>query len=388
MSSLFRQFAVLCLVSLWVSGCAYLPSSGPSVKEVSQVSTLSDADRTLIQIVDVNEALTRQLLAQRTQKLFSETFGNRTAETSLLGTGDVVEINIWEAVPATLFGSGLVDLKGVPGTSRVTTLPEQMIGSAGTIGIPFAGSVQARGRTLQQIEQAVAERLNGKANQPQVLARLIRNVSSNVTVVGEVAASAMVPLSPRGERLLDALAAVGGSRQPVNKTTIQVTRGPSVQALPLDTIIRDPLQNIPLLPGDVITALFQPLSFTALGATGKNEEVNFEAQGITLAQALARVGGLLDARSNPQGVFIFRLEQPGALDWPRQPVATTPDGLVPVVYRVDLKDPGSFFMMQSFAMSDKDVLFVSNAPVTELQKFLNTVFSAVYPLITVINAVN
>ena len=69
-------------------------------------------------------------------------------------------------------------------------------------------------------------------------------------------------------------------------------------------------------------------------------------------------------------------------------MATTPDGLVPVVYRVDLKDPGSFFMMQSFAMSDKDVLFVSNAPVTELQKFLNTVFSAVYPLITVINAVN
>jgi len=174
----------------------------------------------------------------------------------------------------------------------------------------------------------------------------------------------------------------------VNKTTVQVTRGDSFHSMPLDRVIRDPRQNVPLRAGDVVTAIFQPLSFTALGATGKNEEISFEAQGINLAQALARAGGLIDARSDAQGVFIFRLEQPGALDWPRQPVATTPDGLVPVVYRVDLKDPGSFFMMQSFAMSDKDVLFVSNAPVTELQKFLNTVFSAVYPLITVINAVN
>jgi len=214
--------------------------------------------------------------------------------------------------------------------------------------------------------------------------RSIRNVSSTVTVVGEVSNSAIVPLSARGERLLDALAAVGGTRQPVNKMTIQVTRGASVQALPLDTIIRDPRQNIPLHPGDVITALFQPLSFIALGATGKNEEVNFEAQGITLAQALARVGGLLDARSNPQGVFIFRFEPQAALAWPRQPVSATAEGMVPVVYRIDLKNPASFFVMQSFPVNNRDILYVSNAPAAELQKFLNVVFSVAYPVLSAI----
>jgi polysaccharide export outer membrane protein len=45
-----------------------------------------------------------------------------------------------------------------------------------------------------------------------------------------------------------------------------------------------------LQAGDVITSLFQPLHGT--WATGKNEELNFEAQGISLAQALARAGGL------------------------------------------------------------------------------------------------
>ena len=154
--------------------------------------------------------------------------------------------------------------------------------------------------------------------------------------------------------------------------------------LPLDVVIRDPQQNVPLRPGDVVTALFQPLSFTSLGATGKNEEINFEGNGISLAQALARAGGLQDARANPQGVFIFRFEAEKALTWPRQPVVTTPDGLVPVVYRIDLRDPNSFFTMQSFPIHNRDVLYVSNAPAAELQKFLNLVFSIAYPVLNTI----
>jgi polysaccharide export outer membrane protein len=53
-----------------------------------------------------------------------------------------------------------------------------------------------------------------------------------------------------------------------------------------------------------------------------------------------------------------------------------------VVYRVDLRNPSSFFVMQSFPMSNKDVLFVSNAPAAELQKFLNLVFSIAYPVLS------
>ncbi len=130
-----------------------------------------------------------------------------------------------------------------------------------------------------------------------------------------------------------------------------------------------------------MTALYQPYSFTALGATGKNEEINFEAQGITLAQALARAGGLQDSRSDAQGVFIFRLEDAAALQWPDHPVVTTVDGKVPVVYRINLRDPNSFFVAQSFMMDNKDLLYVSNAPIAELQKFLNVVFSVAYPIV-------
>ncbi len=168
-----------------------------------------------------------------------------------------------------------------------------------------------------------------------------------------------------------------------NKTTIQITRADHVYSLPMDTIIRDPQQNVPLLPGDVITALFAPYSFTALGATGKTEEVNFESRGITLAQALARSGGLIDSRSNARGVFIFRFLPKTALTWPREPVKTTPEGMVPVVFRIDLTDPASFFLIQNFPMENRDVLYVSNAPITEVNKLLQVILSIAYPIVAI-----
>ena len=323
------------------------------------------------------------MLAKRRYQLFSESLGTDRGPANDIGSGDVLEINIWEAPPATLFGGGVSDPRS-PSSVRSTTLPEQMVDRDGFITVPFAGRIRAAGQSAQAVEAEIARKLKGKANQPEALVRTVRNASSTVTVVGEVSSSVRMPLTAGGERLLDALAAAGGVRQPVSKLTLQVTRGNTFQSLPLDVVIRDPKQNVYLRAGDVVTAIFQPLSFVALGATGKNDEINFEAQGINLAQALARVGGLQDLRSDPRGVFVFRFEPESALTWSKQPVTTTPDGQVPVVYRIDLRNPNSFFVMQNFPISNKDVVYVSNAPAAELQKFLNLVFSVAYPVLSTI----
>ncbi len=378
-----RLILIVPCIAACFAGCASIPSSGPSAGE-TQAAALPGASA--IQVVDVDDAITRSLLAQRTQSLFSEKLGNAPGANHVVGPGDVLEVSIWEAPPATLFGVSPLETRGGNAGARSTALPEQIVSSDGYITVPFAGRVHAGGMTLQGIENEVVKRLKGKANQPEVMVRLVRNLSANVTIVGEVTNSTRIPITPSNERLLDALAAAAGVRQPVNKMTIQVTRGGNVYSLPLETIIRDPQQNVRLQAGDVVTALFQPLSFTALGATGKNEEINFEAQGITLAQALARAGGLQDSRADARGVFIFRFEPANALKWPKQPAATTPEGKVPVIYRIDLKNPNSFFVMQSFAMNNKDLMYVSNAPAAELQKFLNVVFSVAYPVLTAVQA--
>ncbi len=373
----------LSFLVLSLSGCtSFLPTIGPSRSAIEHSSQVT-ADVGAIELVDVNESVTQELLSHRQAQSFAQVLGHQSRTVHTVGMGDALEVSIWEAPPATLFGAIGASVQTVAAPPQATSLPEQYVSEDGTIEVPFAGRLSVAGKTLAQIESSIAERLSRQANQPQVIVRLSQNRASTVTVVGEVTTNTRVSLLPGNEHLLDAIAAAGGVRNPVGKTMIQVTRGNVVAAESLDRVIREPQQNVPLQPGDVVAAYFQPFYFTALGATGKNDEIAFEAQGISLSQALARAGGLIDQRSNAKGVFIFRLAKPDAMTYPHAPTKTTPDGLVPVVFRVDLTDPNSFFVMQSFPMESRDVLYVSNAPVTEIQKALNVLFSVAYPILTV-----
>lgn len=369
------------VLSLLLNACAGLPTSGPSNSAIQDYSQQKDVD-SKIQIVDVNQNVVAQLLKKDLKIKFSDTLGATNPRYQTVGKGDLIEISIWEAPPATLFSaSSMGATNASTASSGRTVLPEQMINNEGMINVPFAGQIAAHGKTLNEIETEIVKRLKGKANQAQVIARVVRNASSNVTVIGDVANTIRMPLTANGEKLLDAIAAAGGPKQPPSKTTVQVTRGANVYALPLETILKDSTQNVQLMPGDLVTVSFQPKSFTALGATNKNEEVNFETQGISLAQALARTGGLNDNRADAQGVFIFRFEDRASIDWPAEPTELTADGKVAVIYRVDLKNPASFFNVQNFRIENKDVLYVSNAPITEMQKFLNVLFSITYPVL-------
>lgn len=377
-----RALAAISLAAA-VGGCSSLGASGPSSKAISRAGqqSLANAD---IKVVELTDTAARQVMASSRAVLFSEMLGDGVSVGTVIGRGDVVDIAIWEAPPAALFGSvgGEARNSMATTTSRSTSLPEQMVDSTGRITVPFAGAVPAAGRTTQQIERDIVARLSGKAHLPQAIVRLMRNAAANVTVVGDVTTSARVPLTAKGERLLDVLASAGGVKQPVGKTMIQITRGTRVAALPLELVIRDPQQNIRLQADDIVTALFQPYSFTALGAIGNNAELPFEGTGLTLAQALGRVGGLQDSRADIRGVFIFRLEDPAALDPALVAGArTTPDGKIPVIYRLDLRNPASFFVAQGFPIRNKDVLYVSNAPVSDLQKFVSIVSSMAFSVI-------
>lgn len=374
---------------LALSGCATMPdwlsASGPSREQVQEKRDTGRIEG--IRLIDVDDTLARSLAQSKKLGQLIDVFPSNGTNHYLIGPGDIIEVSVWEAPPAMLFGSVVLDPKAGPTTTRVVTFPEQMVAPDGMITMPFAGRVPVKGRTTQEIEADIVKRLTGKANQPQVLVRVIKNNTSNVTVVGEVRNSTIMPLTPKGERLLDALAAGGGVKQPINRVAVQLSRDNVTVTMPLDLVIRDPRQNILLKPGDVVTALFQPQSFSVLGATGKNQEIPFEAQGISLAQALARSGGLVDNRADARGVFVFRFEDAKLLDF-REGMSVLPDGKLPVVYQIDLRDPASFFVTQNFPVQDRDVIYVANSPEAEFNKFLRLVVSVAVPSVTINNALS
>ena len=376
MHRFFPRFLLAGLIVLQCSGCgSMMPSSGPGYASIKNAE--DSREKVDIKVIALNGEVIGKLSLHRRQNLFSEVFGDRSVGALIINAGDVLEVTLWEVMPA-LFASSDVAQTGA--ATSVTTFPAQMVSRAGTISIPYAGKIAVAGRSIEGIEAEIAARLKDKANQPQVLVRVVSNNTSTVTVVGEVASSLRLPLTEGRERVLDALAAAGGTTKPVEKMALQIARGSKVQAMPLREIIKNPGENISLMPDDIITLMYKPLSFTALGATGKNQEVNFEALGISLAQALGRVGGLEDRRADARGVFVFRFELAEAL-------GEAGKRKIPVIYTLSLKEPTGFFLAQKFLMQNSDVLYVSNAPAADLKKFLDMVISTVYPVVNIIDTI-
>ena len=371
--------AVGVLASVIVAGCSALPTAGPTASDVKGQEVKDNLAR--FDLVNIDDNVVTTLLALPAESFHVRFKKYGRPPQPKIGIGDSIVVSIWEAAGGGLFGASPTD--HVSAGSRSVTIPEQIVARDGGISVPFADRVPAAGRLPVEVQKTIEQRLAEKAIEPQVIVTVTKSLSTSVTVAGEVVSGARVPLSLKGDRLLDLIAAAGGARAPVYETFVRLSRDGITATIPMEALVSDPAENIYAYPGDVLTLVRLPQSFTAFGATGTNMQVNFTAERMTLVEALAKAGGLQDQRSDPAGVFLFRFEPPDIVNALGRPqLQTGPDGSSPVVYQLDLSDAKSYFLAQRFAMHDKDIIYVANADFNELQKFFTLLNTLTGPIIT------
>ena len=364
-------------LGLCLAGCSVLPSTGPLTDDVVQRGDTEVEKR--YAVVDLDERVV-SILAHHPGPSLRARFGDyRPAPDQRIGVGDDVRVTIWEAAAGGLFSAPALD-RASPG-SRTALIPDQAVLKDGTISIPYAGRLNVSGLTPSDVERIILERLAGKAIEPQALVTVSRNLSNSVTITGEVTNGARIPLSTRGDRIIDVVGSAGGVRGVVHETFVRLTRGNATVTVPFETLLADPRENVFMRPGDILTLVREPQTYTTFGAIGANTVVPFGKIGLTLEEGLAKAGGLNDLRSDPDGVFLLRFEPalivrqlvPGR-DIDRR------EKIIPVVYRLSLRDAKNYFLARSFAMRDKDILYVANATGAELQKFLTLASTITGPL--------
>jgi polysaccharide export outer membrane protein len=331
-----RQLAIAMCVAAAVTGCAsassFIARSGPSAEQlqatvpgVHLVHLDLPESRRLALVVDQNKNTFTQLPAP-------------AAFIDTIAVGELVQVTLMEAAPSMLLAGASDSLGG----ARSLQLPDQVVQTDGSISVPFVGRLKVAGSTPESVEAHIAASLKGKANMLQALVR-VNAVAQEVTVVGEVRAAKRLPLSQKRERLLDVIAAAGGASAPVEKVSVSLSRANVTVDLPLQRVIREHLENVEMAAGDVVTLYHQPQHFIALGAVNKQGEVPYEATGITLAQAVARAGGLVDSKAAPSEVFLARQH----------------DGKA-TVYRLDMTRPEALFVMRNTPVSNGDIVYRSS----------------------------
>jgi polysaccharide export outer membrane protein len=373
---LFKHFAILS--ATLIAGCSNLPISGPLHRDIDGAATASVTnERKQVAydyvLVEVSDKVINCLVDVGPWAFFrSFGIGHGSAPAITVGVGDVLSVTIFESSAGGLFIPPEAGVR--PG--NFVSMPSQTVNQNGTISVPYAGDIRAAGRTPQQIKAEIERVLSARAVEPQFVVTLVEQTAAAVTIVG-TGGSSRLQVRPN-ERILDVVARAGGGAFPPYELFITLQRRGHRATVYFPVLINDPRENIYVHPGDTLHIYREQQKYVATGALGAGGVTSgvtalfaFEQEQLTLNEAIAKAGGLVDGRANPQ-VFLYRMEPRDILD--KMGVDTRKFPLtakfIPTVYKSNYRDPSIFFLAQRFPIRHKDAIYVANADSIELEKFI------------------
>ncbi|WP_244309600.1 polysaccharide biosynthesis/export family protein [Sphingobium fuliginis] len=296
----------------------------------------------------------------------------------MIGPGDVLDINIYEA-GVTLFsgaggGGGGMSQIVAPGV-QVQRLPPTRVDDLGDITIPYAGTLHVAGITTGEVEAMIRNSLARLSQNPQVIVTLNQSITNSIIVGGEVAKPGRLVLQTNRETLSDVIALAGGYRGNAKDLLLRIVRGEQSVDVRINDLVDNPKLDVRAHPGDRLMLINNPRTYSVLGAPGRVEQVPFSRSSVSLAEAVATAGGVNPGIGNPAAIFVFRY------------VHDEKGNEVPKVYHLNMMKTGSYFLAQRFAMRDKDVLYFGNAAANQPSKLIQLISQLFSPILTVTSAV-
>lgn len=365
------QWAVTTLLLLALTGCGTLPSTGPNKRQLLEGSVQRQGDAYVVGVTKhVADAA-----ALRNGTGFSSTFRNAASlGPDTIRPGDTLSLTIYENVDdGLLSGSG----------QSATLLNQIQVDGAGFIFVPYAGRIRAAGNSPEAIRRIITNKLNEQTPDPQVLVSRLAGDGATVSILGEVGGQGVHSIE-RSTRTLVPMLAKAGISVPPDVTEITVQRGNAKGKIWLNDLYNHPGSDIALRDGDRILVERDQRSFTALGATGSQGQVQFEDRTISAIEAIAQVGGLNPAASDPTGVFVLRDEHQDVV----RKILGRSDIYGPqrMIYVLNLTEPNGLFVARDFKIRDDDIVYVTEAPYTQFAKVLTALTSTAATSNALVNA--
>ncbi|WP_432759633.1 polysaccharide biosynthesis/export family protein [Defluviimonas sp. SAOS-178_SWC] len=354
--SRWARSLVLLVTVAGVAGCG-LPRSGPSKREIFESSVQQEGDAF---VVAVDAEVARAASVVPTLGFTNGFLGAGVVGSDDIRPGDVLGLTIWENVD-----NGLLANQGV----NSTALNEVQVDGAGYIFVPYAGRIKAAGNTPEGLRRIITNKLDAQTPDPQVTVARIAGDGATVSVMGGVGGQGVYPIERPTRTLSAMLAKAGGVIIEPEIAQVTITRGTHTGTIWLKDLYSDPRMDVALRPGDVILVEKDQRAFTAMGATGGQNRVQFENQDLSVIEAIAQVGGLSTHFADPTGVFVLRNETPDIANTVlRRSDITQP---VRMAYILDLTQPSGIFNARDFMVRDNDTIYVTEAPYVQWSKTLS-----------------
>jgi len=368
-------------VFLGLAACASLPSSGPTGGQIIRSATAAQ-NGSPINVVELSSPSDIPVPERPAGEELAKFRSVVPPPTDMVGPGDVLDISIYEAGVALFSPGSSAGSSGVgsqmaldPGV-KVQKLPPMRVDDDGDIVIPYAGKLRVAGSTIGEVETKIRKSLRGLSENPQIIVTPREVITNTVIVGGEVSRPGRLILQTNRETLSDVVALAGGYRGSAKDLMLRLTRRNESIDVRLGTLTENPLLDINAYPGDKLTLVNRPLTYSVLGASGRVEQLPFSQSNISLAEAVASAGGVNPGFGDPKAIFVFRFANSGG-----------GQNKEPVVYHLNMMTTRSYFLSQHFMMQDKDVLYFGNATANQPTKMVQLISQLFSPILTLTSAV-
>lgn len=286
--------------------------------------------------------------------------GGKGGSGQILQAGDAVRIAVWESGD-----NKLLTNPGAPAAQIEAT----RVSSAGSIFVPYVGQVKVAGLSPDAARAKVQEQVAQLIPEAQVQLDATPGKANSIDLVSGVAHPGNVPLIDRSLTVLGAISAGGGVAPSIENPQLRLQRAGRVYEISMRRVLDTPALDTGMQPGDKLIVEKDERRFLALGAAGKEQLVPFPKDDLTALEAVTLVGGINDARADPEGVLILR-EYPAA--------AVSADiGQGPshsrVVFTMNLTTADGLFSAQNFAVQPNDLILATESPVNNTRTILGLI---------------
>lgn len=278
-------------------------------------------------------------------------------------SGDVVKLSVWDSDDNSLLTS--------PG-EKVAALSDVRVAPNGTIFVPYVGAVRIGGMTDQQARETIQDAMVSVSPSAQV--QLVSNAGQrhSVSLVSGVNRPGSIPLEERDMTVLAAISEGGGVAAGFENPQIRLLRGNTTYATSLEKLFKTPSLDTTVRGGDKLIVAETEEYFLALGAAGSEDLLTFPKEHVSALDAVSLMGGLTDARANPEGVLVLREYGNRAVrtDGVKGPTQTR------VVFTMDLTTADGLFSAGKFRIMPKDVVYATESPVNNARTILGLIGSS------------
>ncbi|MCU0951933.1 MAG: polysaccharide biosynthesis/export family protein [Burkholderiaceae bacterium] len=286
----------------------------------------------------------------------------------LIGPQDVLRVIVWNHPEIT------------NPTGTANELSGRVVNGDGMFFFPFVGQVQAAGRTVLQVRDALAQGLGGVLKNPQVDVAVIQYRSQRVFVSGEVRTPGAIPITDVPVNIVDAIAQAGGLGPEADLSNVTVTRGNTTFTLDLYGLYYggDVSRNTRLQHGDIVNVPERRFNKVfVLGEVFRPASITMPRGRLTLAEALSDVGGVNPLTANSGQIYVIRGRASGDAAAAR-----------PQIFHLNASSADALVLADRFDLKSRDVVFVDPVKVVRWARVVNNILPTIDVLRETLNDVS